>query len=58
MNCIRTTKTKTGLCVGASLIRKQYDTGEKISDKDMKKISIKEHNIFPKWNYTICPSKT
>jgi len=57
MNYIRTTKTKTGLCVGASLIRKQYDTGEKISDKDMKKISIKEHDVFPKWNYTICPSK-
>jgi hypothetical protein len=31
MNYIRTTKTKTGLCVGAGLIRKQYDTGEKIS---------------------------
>jgi hypothetical protein len=57
MNYIRTTKTKTGLRVGARLIRKQYHTGEKISDKDMKQISIKEHDIFPKWNYTISPSK-
>jgi len=57
MNYIRTTKTKTGLRVGARLIRKQYHTGERISDKDMKQISIQEHDIFPKWNYTISPSK-
>jgi len=57
MNYIRTTKTKTGLHVGARLIRKQHQTGEKISDKDMKLISIRQHDIFPKWNYTISPSK-
>ena len=57
MNYIRTTKTKTGLRVCARMIRKQYNTGEKISDKDMEHISIKEHDIFPKWNYTISPSK-
>ncbi len=57
MNYIRTTKTKTGLRVGARLIRKHYRTGERISDKDMKQISIQEHDIFPKWNYTISPSK-
>lgn len=57
MNYIRTTKTKAGLRVGAHLIRKQYQTGERISDKEMKQISIREHDIFPKWNYTISPSK-
>ena len=57
MNYIRTTKTKTGLRVGARLIRKQYQTGERISDKEMKQISIREHDTFPKWNYTIDPSK-
>lgn len=57
MNYIRTTKTTTGLQVGARLIRKQYHTGEKTSDREMKRISIKRHDIFPEWNYTICPSK-
>jgi hypothetical protein len=55
MNYIRTTKTKTGLSVSAHLIRKQYATGDRILDKDMKQISIQEHDIFPKWNYTISP---
>ena len=57
LNYIRTTKTKTGLGVDARLIRKQYQTGERVSDKDMEQISLKEHDIFPKWNYTITPSK-
>lgn len=54
---LRTTKTQTGLRVGARLIRKRYQTGEKVSDKDMKQISIERHDVFPKWNYTISPAK-
>ena len=54
---LRTTKTQTGLRVGARLIRKRYQTGEKVSDKDMKHISIARHDVFPKWNYTISPTK-
>ena len=57
MNYIRTTKTTTGLRVRARLIRKHYQTGERVSDRDMKQIYIKQHDIFPKWNYTISPSK-
>ena len=53
MKYIRTTKTTTGLRVSAQMIRKQYETGEKISDKKMQQIFVKQHDIFPNWNYTI-----
>lgn len=52
---LRTTKTTTGLKVNAHFVRKHYKLGEKVSDKDMKTISIKRHDTFPKWNYTITP---
>jgi hypothetical protein len=54
---LRTTKTKTGLRVGARMVRKQYLTGERVSDQDMKQICISNHDTFPKWNYTISPVK-
>ena len=54
---LQTTKTGTGLRVSARLVRKRYETGERISDKEMKHISITNHDVFPKWNYTINPAK-
>jgi hypothetical protein len=35
---IRTTKTSAGLTVKAYFVRKIYKTGEKVSDKQMKKL--------------------
>jgi len=57
LKCLRTTKTRTGLRVGTRLVRKQYQTGERVSGQEMKQISIKPHDTFPKWNYTISPAK-
>ena len=57
MKYIRTTKTTTGLRVSAQMIHKQYETGEKISDKEMQQIFVKQHDIFPNWNDTIELSK-
>jgi hypothetical protein len=34
---------------------RQYPTGVKVSDKDMKKINLKKNNFHGEWNYTILP---
>ena len=55
LNYIRTTKTKTGLKVQAQLVERQYDTGTKVTDAEMRGLPIKWHARFPKWNYAISP---
>ena len=58
LNYIRTTTTNTGLKVKATLIKKDYPTGIKISDAEMKTLNIHSHRVLPKWNYTIEPRHT
>jgi len=53
LNYIRTTTTSTGLTVGATLSRKNYPTGIKISDQAMAALSLHRHPLHPMWNYTI-----
>jgi hypothetical protein len=55
--CIRGTTTETGLRVKASLNRKQYKTKIKVSDQEMKSLSLKRHKVCPTWNYTIRPRR-
>ena len=55
---IRTTATTKGLRVKAFLNRKKYLKGIKISDEEMAALSLKHHEILPKWNYTIRPEAT
>ena len=54
---IKTTTTKTGLTVKASLVRKQYTKGVKISKDKLAQLAINNHQKSPKWNYTIEPRK-
>jgi len=54
---IRTTKTTSGLKVKAHFIRKKYETGEKISNKQMKSLLIEKHRTLPDWSYSLSPSK-
>jgi hypothetical protein len=54
---IRTTKTSAGLKIRASLIKRQYDKGKKISDQQMQRIALKRYTLRPNWNYSISPSK-
>jgi hypothetical protein len=54
---IRTTKTSSGLKVKAHFVRKKYETGEKVSNIEMSKISVKNHKSLPDWNYTLTPAK-
>jgi len=55
VNMISATKTKSGLKIKAFLDRKDYKTGIKISDKQMKNLNLKFHDLHPQWNYTIIP---
>ena len=57
LNYIRTTKTDTGLDVTAVFNRNKYDRGEKVSNDKMAAINLKEHDILPKWNYSVTPVK-
>ena len=58
---MRRTKTNPkdgpGLKVSASLIRKEYKNGQKVSDEKMSQLKVKRHDTLPLWNYTILPRK-
>jgi hypothetical protein len=56
LNYIRTTRTKTGLHICARLSRKDYPTGLRISDDQMKQVNLHRHTSKPLWNYSILPS--
>jgi hypothetical protein len=54
---IRSTSTKTGLRVTSQFVTKNYETGERVSDSQMKEISLLRAKTFPDWNYKIVPSQ-
>jgi hypothetical protein len=56
MNYINTTTTSTGLKVQASLVKRKYQKGIKISDKEFRKIPITHDSALPRWNYSLQPS--
>ena len=53
---IRATRTKSGLRVRASLIDKHYEKGIRISDRQMRQVSLNRYRVNPEWNYSIAPS--
>jgi len=55
LNYISTTKTSTGLKVKAYIDTREFKKGIKISDQQMKQLSLDNHDTLPKWNYTISP---
>lgn len=55
VNYISTTATKTGLRVDAHLVQTNYPTGVKVSDKEMKDLSLRPHDTQPNRSYTISP---
>jgi hypothetical protein len=56
LNYIATTKTSTGLRVQSTLVNKAYETGVRISDKQMAGLSVKYAPTLPHWNYTVQPA--
>lgn len=52
---IRDTTTETGLQVKATLSHKVYQTGIKVSNKEMAALSLTWRKVCPQWNYIIRP---
>ena len=55
LNAIRGTTNASGLKVTAQLDHRRYATKIKISDREMKALSITQHKTCSNWNYTITP---
>lgn len=55
LNYIRTTTTRVGLRVQAHLVERGYEKGIKITDAQMRELSIVKDEALPKWNYTLSP---
>lgn len=55
VNMISATTTRSGLKIKAELDRNKYETGIKVSDREMKELKIQHHQLHPEWNYTIFP---
>jgi len=49
------TTTQTGLRVKATLVTKHYETGQKVSDEQMRGLCLKRQPMCPRWNYTLTP---
>ena len=58
VNMISTTTTRSGLKIKAQLDKNKYETGIKVSDREMKGLKIEHHQLHPKWNYTISPRES
>lgn len=56
LSLIGATTTTTGLVVKAVLDEKQYQTGIKITDEQIKKWNIEKNEFQGKWNYIIKPN--
>jgi len=52
---IGATTTKTGLKVDCALDTRTYQKGIKVSNTEMKALSITGDRFHPEWNYKITP---
>ena len=52
---IRGTTTTTGLKVEAYLDQAIYRKGRKVTDRQLKELTLSTHDICPRWNYTLSP---
>lgn len=52
---IRGTQTATGLKVRAQMLRGTFKTGRRVAKAVLKQLHIEQHDVCPKWNYTIRP---
>lgn len=55
LELISHTTTKSGLTVKAVADTNFYQTGIKVTDKEMKELNIQRDDFHGEWNYTICP---
>ena len=55
VNLIANTTTSTGLTVSSFLDENDYETGIKVTDKEMQILNKKEEEFHPEWNYSLLP---
>ena len=55
VNLIANTTTRTGLRIAAALDPGCYQTGIKISEREMNALRIQREEFHPEWNYAILP---
>lgn len=55
LRLIRGTTTEAGLQVKALLLSRVYETGIKVTNKDMKALNLQRRSVCPNWNYVIKP---
>jgi hypothetical protein len=53
VNLIGSTRTRSGLKVKALLDTRNYETGRRVSPKQMTTLRLKGHAFHPDWNYTL-----
>ena len=58
VNLIASTTTTKGLRVKCEMNRNIYNTGIKITDKEMKNINFMQNQFHGDWNYQISPTIT
>jgi Rhodopirellula transposase DDE domain len=52
---IRGTTTAAGLTVEAHLDQGIYRKGRKVTERQLKELSLSAHDVCPRWNYTLTP---
>ncbi|MGH2374011.1 MAG: ISAzo13-like element transposase-related protein, partial [Actinomycetota bacterium] len=57
VDLIGSTTTRRGLKVRAELDTATYETGTKVSERELAAIRIEAHAFHGEWNYTISPRK-
>ena len=57
VNLISRTTTAKGLQVTCRLDRRKYPTGRKVTEEEIKQVTLKRNTFQGDWNYTLHPSK-
>ena len=55
VNLISHTTTQTGLLVKARIDENVYETGKKVSNKELLNVNLKSDSFRGEWNYKISP---
>lgn len=55
VECIKATKTNSGLKIKAKLDARQYETGIKVSDEEMESVNLFRDEFHGEWNYAVTP---
>jgi hypothetical protein len=55
ISLIAATTTRTGLKVHARLDKTDYPKGIKVTERELRAVSLHGHDFHPEWNYTISP---